>query len=211
MPKQKGKEIKNVIFDLGNTLVFFDHNYFFSGIAAYEKKFSTKVFRDYIIDNRLMESLGSGDLTGRKFYNRLKKEFDLTVSYERFVNIYQDIFWANKPMEKFLKNVIAGKKFKVFLLSNTDHLHIPYLYKAYPHIDLIKNKVISFKVGHIKPDKEIYEHLFNKYGIDPEESYFIDDMPENIAAGKEFGLITHHYNHHPALENEFRLLNSKKK
>lgn len=205
------KSIKNVIFDLGNTLVFFDHNYFFSGIAAYEKRFSAKVFRDYIVDNRLMDSLGIGDLTGRRFYHQLKKEFDLTSSYDMFVKIYLNIFWPNKPMEKFLKNIVAEKKFNIFLLSNTDHLHIPYLYKTYPHIDLIKNKVVSFKVGHLKPDKEIYKHLFSKYGIDPEESYFIDDMPENIKTGKQFGMVSHHYIHHSVLENEFRSLTSKKK
>ncbi len=200
-----------MVFDLGNTLVFFDHNYFFSGIASYEKRFSTKVFPDYIVDNSLMESLGIGGITGRKFYDQLKKEFALTVSYDSFVKIYQNIFWANKPMKKFLKNMVAEKKFNIFLLSNTDHLHIPYLYKAYPHIDLIKNKVVSFKVGYLKPDKEIYEHLFSKYKIDPAESYLIDDMPENIEAGKKFGLITHHYTHHPSFEDEFRSLTSKKK
>lgn len=204
------KEIKNVIFDLGNTLVFFDHNYFFSGVAAYEKKFSTKAFRDYIVTNKLMDSLGSGDLTGKKFYKTLKREFDLTLSYDRFVNIYRDIFWANKPMEKFLKRVLAEKKFNVYLLSNTDHLHIPYLYKAYPHIDLIKNKVISYKAGHIKPDKEIYLHLFNKYGIDPAESYFIDDMPENIRAAKQLGMNAHHYTRHDDLEKEFGKILKKK-
>ncbi|MCB0723617.1 MAG: HAD family phosphatase [Ignavibacteriae bacterium] len=203
------KEIKNIIFDLGNTLVFFDHNYFFSGIASYEKRFSTNAFRGYIVEHRLMEKLGSGHLTGKEFYKILKKEFKLTISYKRFVKIYRDIFWANKPMEKFLKKIIKSKKFNVYLLSNTDHLHIPYLYKIYPHIDLIKNKVISYRTGHIKPDKEIYEHIFEKYGIDPKESYFIDDMPDNIKIGKKLGLTTHLYTYHDDLEKEFKLLLKK--
>lgn len=206
-----GKKIKNIIFDLGNTLVFFDHNYFFSGIAAYEKRFSTKAFRDFIIENRLMEKLGSGDLTGKEFYKILKKEFKLTISYDKFVKKYRDIFWANKPMEKFLKKIIWSKKYNVLLLSNTDHLHIPYLYKVYPFLNQIKKKVISYKVGHIKPHKDIYELIFKKFGIDPSETYFIDDMPENIEMGKKHGLITHHYTHHDNLEKEFEFLENRSK
>jgi putative hydrolase of the HAD superfamily len=200
------KEIKNIIFDLGNTLVYFDHNYFFSGIASYEKRFSTQTFKDYIVENKLMEQLGTGHLTGSKFYGLLKKEFDLQITYDKFVKVYRKIFWANKPMEKFLKDVVRKDKYNLFLLSNTDHLHIPYLYKAYPHINLIKKKVISYKVGHTKPDREIYEHLLNEYKIDPAESYFIDDMKENITAAKKLGLIGHHYKHQQSLEEEFRLL-----
>lgn len=200
----KPARIKNIIFDLGNTLVFFDHNYFFSGVAGYEKRFGTKVFRDFIEENKLMYLLGTGRITGKKFYSVLKQEFGLTISYDMFVKKYQDIFWANNPMEKFLKQLVKEKKFNILMLSNTDHLHIPYLYSVYPHLNLIKKRVISYKVGYSKPENEIYEHIFERYQVDPAESFFIDDMPENIEKGRELGLVSHHYIHHKNLLKEFK-------
>ena len=50
--------------------------------------------------------------------------------------------------------------------------------------------VISYEIKHIKPEKEIYEELIRRYGIVPEEAVFIDDLPGNIEAAKEFGFRT---------------------
>ena len=40
----------------------------------------------------------------------------------------------------------------------------------------------------IKPDVRIYQYLLDKYQLMPEESFFIDDMPGNVAGAQKAGI-----------------------
>ena len=42
----------------------------------------------------------------------------------------------------------------------------------------------SAEIKYLKPQKEMYEHLFRRFGLKPEECYFIDDPPMNIEGAK---------------------------
>ncbi len=39
-----------------------------------------------------------------------------------------------------------------------------------------------------KPEEKIYRALLDRYALRPEETVFIDDNPENIAAANRFGI-----------------------
>ena len=53
-------------------------------------------------------------------------------------------------------------------------------------LDLCDGIVISGNVGCMKPGKEIFEHAFDYFGIDPdlESTFFIDDEISNINAAR---------------------------
>ena len=40
----------------------------------------------------------------------------------------------------------------------------------------------------MKPQKEMYEHLFERFCLKPEECYFVDDLPLNIEGGRACGM-----------------------
>ena len=40
----------------------------------------------------------------------------------------------------------------------------------------------------VKPDADIYQCLFDTYGLKPEECVFLDDRPENIEGGEKLGM-----------------------
>ena len=48
--------------------------------------------------------------------------------------------------------------------------------------------VVSYELGHAKPDREIYEATLSKLGVVPQDALFVDDRGENIAAADELGL-----------------------
>ena len=64
------------------------------------------------------------------------------------------------------------------------------LLKKYPFLDEAHGRVISGNVMMKKPEMGIYHYLFTQFRILPEESLFIDDMPENIATAKKLQLKT---------------------
>ncbi|MGH3545466.1 MAG: HAD family hydrolase [Mycobacteriales bacterium] len=53
--------------------------------------------------------------------------------------------------------------------------------------------VISAEVGLRKPDPEIYRHTLSLLGLQPGECVFIDDLPQNVRAAVEIGMIGVHH------------------
>jgi putative hydrolase of the HAD superfamily len=50
--------------------------------------------------------------------------------------------------------------------------------------------VISSRIQMVKPERQIYEHLLTLYQLEPAETVFIDDTPENLAAASSMGIQT---------------------
>jgi epoxide hydrolase-like predicted phosphatase len=48
--------------------------------------------------------------------------------------------------------------------------------------------IVSAEVGIVKPDARIYQLALDKFGLQPAEAVFVDDMPENIAACQALGM-----------------------
>ena len=57
----------------------------------------------------------------------------------------------------------------------------------------VDGEIMSYREGMIKPDREIYQLLCNRFHINPAEAVFLDDNAANIKAAKEFGLNAIHF------------------
>lgn len=92
-------------------------------------------------------------------------------------------------VEKLAKN----KKHKLFILSNWDPESFA-LIKKLPGLQKLfklfspENIVISGDIHMIKPHDDIYAYLLEHYNLNPQETIFIDDMAENIAAAERVGI-----------------------
>ena len=116
--------------------------------------------------------------------------------------------WDNRKF-KFLTELRG--KYKVYLLSNTNALHLDWV-----HQDLKKKHGISdfekrffdkayysFEIGLHKPDPEIYRHVLNDAGLDPDETIFIDDALVNVQAAVRLGMHVYHHDPHKDLLTVF--------
>ena len=202
----KSVGIENIIFDLGNTLVYFDFCYFYDRIAHLEKKLNPSKFRKFINDKKLGIKLTKGTLDHKTFFRILKKKFDLKIGYDDFKYFYSDVFWINNQMKNFLDKISMIKKYKLFLLSNTDALHMNFIDKNFPFVGVLKNRVLSYKVGMIKPQKVIFRYTLKKYNLNPEKTLIIDDIKENILSASSLGIKTILYKNHRSFIKKFSAL-----
>jgi len=49
--------------------------------------------------------------------------------------------------------------------------------------------VISGEVGMRKPERRIYEHLLQRLGLPAQQCVFVDDLPGNVTAAVEVGMV----------------------
>jgi glucose-1-phosphatase len=126
---------------------------------------------------------------------------DSQATPEEFRHAWQQIFTPNEPMWKNVRKLSATGH-RLILFSNTNAIHCPWVFEAYPEFSLFDGAVLSFEVGNIKPHPPIYQHAVDVHDLDPATTLYIDDLPENIATGHSFGFHCHQYdlNDHAAFE-----------
>ena len=74
-----------------------------------------------------------------------------------------------------------------YALSNWSAETFPQARARFPFLDLFDGIVISGEVGLLKPDEAIFEHLAERFGFDPAEAVFVDDLPDNVATARRLG------------------------
>ena len=88
-----------------------------------------------------------------------------------------------------MERTILGLKdqFPLFLLSNTSDLHLEYLKLNFEVLQHFVDGVYSFRARCAKPGRKIYETAIRQFGLKPENTAYIDDLPPNVDAASELG------------------------
>ncbi|KPJ91919.1 MAG: hypothetical protein AMJ55_10610 [Gammaproteobacteria bacterium SG8_15] len=76
----------------------------------------------------------------------------------------------------------------LYCLSNMSTENYAYLRNKYSFFDYFHGAVISGQENTMKPEKKIFQILLERFALNPEETLFIDDRPENTRVAKEFGM-----------------------
>lgn len=114
------------------------------------------------------------------------------ATIEEFTHAWQQIFTPNEPMWSRVRQ-LAADGHRLILFSNTNAIHCPRIFEEFPEFSLFPEAVLSYETGFIKPQPEIYQHAIDTHGLVPSETLYIDDLPPNIAAGREFGFRCFQY------------------
>lgn len=90
------------------------------------------------------------------------------------------------PTERLIGDLKAAG-YRLYVLSNMSREFIDFLRRVpvYGHFD---GEVVSCEERTVKPEPRIYEILLDRFGLDPAQTLFIDDRPENIAAAERLGI-----------------------
>ena len=181
--------IKNIIFDFGDIFINLDKQILFREAEKY-----------------------GGILHMTPKLHKINNDFEVgAISPDEFILALQNIYPKASPQEieniwngmlldlpdyrlNFIIELAKEAKYRLFLLSNTNAIHIPYLTKKWGQekFDSFKNCFEKFylsqEISMRKPDVEIFEFVLNENRLNPEETFFIDDSKENTDAAEKLGI-----------------------
>lgn len=140
----------------------------------------------------LKDPFETGALSDEEFVARSVELLGPDLTPEIFTEAWQDIFSLNDPMWDVVRMLHQGKH-RLILFSNTNGIHTRYFLSKYPEFSLFDHHHFSQEVGAIKPHPEFYQKAVDTYQLDPADTLYLDDLPENIATGKEFGFHSWQY------------------
>jgi glucose-1-phosphatase len=174
------------LFDIGNVIITFDFSKATRKLAAFSSASAEEALP---LVAPLTVELELGTIRPDEFIAAASEKIGYTGDAEFFEAAFADIFELNLPMVEFIE---ARKKEgkSLFLLSNTNGIHVPFFERTFPVFRLFDQKIYSHEVGLMKPDPRIYDVVKETLPLVPERTIYIDDLPANCEAGREAGFLT---------------------
>jgi putative hydrolase of the HAD superfamily len=145
----------------------------------------------------------SGQVEPRDFVRELCRILDFDCDYEQFREIWFSIFLPDTLIPDSMLAALR-ERYRLILLSNTNALHYEMIEPAYPILRHFHDKVLSYKVGALKPSTEIYRAAVEAAQCRPEECFFTDDIPAYVAGAREHGIDAVQFHNCEQIQQELR-------
>ena len=186
-------KLKNIIFDLGGVIIDLDYNRTASafkqlGIADFDDIYSKAK------QTTLFDDFEKGISTDNDFRNALKKYLPTTIT-DAAIDHAWNAMLLDIPSHRvdFLKEV--SKHYRIFLLSNTNHIHV-LSFTAYADKkfgagvfeNIFEKHYYSCEMRMRKPDAEIFEKVIDQNKLNKSETLFIDDSIQHIHGAEKIGM-----------------------
>src|ERR1017187_7530422 len=179
---------KIVVFDLGKVLVDFDYGIAVRAIASHSKITDERV-KDFLLHSPLLVRYETGLLSNQEFFEEIRKATGFCGSIEEFGEFFSGIFMPIWPMIE-LHAALRKKGFPTYIFSNTNDLAIRNIRRNFPFFGNFEGYIFSYQHNAMKPDARLYEMLERETKCRGGEILYLDDRPENIAAGAARGWQT---------------------
>ena len=192
------KSYEYIVFDLGNTLIRFDHNISANKIAKASNVDAKKVY-DTFFDSGITRPFERGALSPGEFYAMTSKYLGIDFPYRDFVDIWNDIFREDREMCALAREL--KKRYKLILLSNISVLHFEHIRKKFSIIDIFDELVLSYRVGAIKPERKIFDEVVKRAGGNREGLFYIDDREDLVKEALLLGIDSTRFENIDKLRN----------
>lgn len=186
------------LFDIGRVLLDFDFGSSLDRLRP-PAAVADSNWLAVLLDKR--DEFETGSITPHDYIAWALRELGSEAGHEEFTAAWRNIFTPVAPMWNAVRR-LSDAGHRLILFSNTNAIHCPWVFENFAGFELFHHAVLSYEVGAIKPHPPIYQYAIDRYGLVPETTRYIDDLPDNIAAGRAFGFRCHQYDlrDHPAFE-----------
>lgn len=174
-----------IVFDLGKVLVDFDYRIAARKIAA-RGKLPGDELQFLTAHEPLLLRYELGLLTSEQFYRAVSAATDYTGDFEEFSACFAGIFDPIAAMID-LHAALRQRGWPMYIFSNTNELAIRHIRRNFPFYSQFDGYILSYEHAAMKPDSKLYEVVERQSGRHGKGILYLDDRPENIAAGAARG------------------------
>jgi len=189
------ENIENIIFDLGGVIFDIDYNLTRTafeklGVAHFDDMYSQATA------DKLFQKLETGKINENDFYKELNLCTGLHLSPVEIDKAWNAMLLSFRERSlQFLEEI--KNKYHLFLLSNTNYIHMAAFKKIFYSKERTKkfeeyfNKAFySCEIGLRKPDSICYGWILKELNLEAAKTLFIDDSIQNVEAAKKMGMAT---------------------
>lgn len=183
--------IKNIVFDMGNVIIDFNPKEIVNNYTKNNE--DKKILLDIVFYGQEWLDLDRGTLELPDAIKQIREKLPINLkdTGEKILNTWTEYISEDDKMKNLMKD-LKKKGYNTYILSNAPYNMFKYLSNS-EIPTLVDGMVISCEEKTSKPEEEIYNRLFTRFNLKPEESFFIDDREPNIKASKKLGMDGHIY------------------
>ena len=189
--------IKNLIFDLGGVILDLsvkDTLRSFSELSGIKKN---KVAQLYDSAPGFL-SYEKGEISDEVFRDFVRDLYKIDASDEELDSCWNAML-LGIPLKKLQLLETLKTKYTVYLLSNTNNIHLHFINHTllsktiHPSLDGFFHRAFySHRMKKRKPDAEIFNQVLEEEGLQPEQTLFLDDNFSNVEGASKVGIKTVH-------------------
>ncbi len=171
------EKIRNIVFDVGRVLLTFDEMTIARGSAKTES--DARELADVTMLSPEWKLLDRGTITFEEAKAVWKVRCPgLSAEIDDMTDNWHLRMQAIEPMCELARE-LKSAGLRLFVLSNYS-TRFWESRKMFGVFDLMDGFIVSSELALMKPEREIFEALYSKYGLNPRESFFIDDREDNV-------------------------------
>jgi glucose-1-phosphatase len=199
--------LEAIIFDLGGVILNLDYqltiNAFKSlGIDDFEAMYTQAK------QNDLFDRFETGQISSQHFINSLLPYLPNGTSPNHVVKAWNAMI-LDFPLERLNFIDQLRSKYRIFLLSNTNEIHLQAVKRALAKTtertleSYFEVTYVSHEMNMRKPNQAIFERVCTENNLNPASTLFIDDTIGHIDGAQKIGLMTHHLTNGQVIEEMF--------
>ena len=197
--------IEAIIFDFGDVFIDLKKE---AIDAEFRKLGLTAWHADLDALNKLYEIGKIDELEFLQGFQKYLPNVELIDLREAWNSILGDF-----PLSRLEFLQMISSKYRLFLLSNTDHTHIEKFEHnegqtfARDFYSCFEKVYFSYEIGLRKPDENVFKYVINNHNLHPKKTLFIDDKKENTDVAEKLGFKI--WNIQPGIEDVTQLFDKK--
>jgi FMN phosphatase YigB (HAD superfamily) len=206
--------VRHIIFDLGNVLLNINPELTYKALADLNIPQFESVYQSLCAE-QVFERFETNELNARQFLDQLKQASGIALSDKELIDAWNALL-LDFPVRRLQILQQLRLYHDLVLLSNTNAIHedrfnqILQQQHSIPNIGVFFDKVyLSHRVGMRKPNPALFARVLDECGFKAENTLFIDDVAENVAAAASLGIQTIWLETHMRIEEHIFLNRTK--
>ncbi|MDH4075067.1 MAG: HAD family phosphatase [Acidimicrobiia bacterium] len=179
--------IRVVLFDMGGVLVELGPLDQLLGVAMPPEEFWPRW-----LGSPAVRAYERGTCDTIAFTRSLAAELDLPLSPDDLTERFRGFTRGLYPGAAELVREVAAHGVATGVLSNTNALHWDHQIDGEILRSLFDHEFLSYRLGLVKPDRELFEAVVATLGLNPVEILVLDDNELNVAGARAAGLEADH-------------------
>ena len=179
--------LTSVVFDVGNVLLEWDPRHIYRDLFD-----GDELLMDDFLENVCTQAWNAEQDRGRSWAEGVALLTAERPDCAELIRAFDDCWSLSVPGEiegaVALLRRLKAKGIPLYALTNFSAEKFALTRERFDFFDLFDGIVVSAHERLIKPDPALYRVLFDRYGLDPRRTGFIDDSPANVATARELGM-----------------------
>ena len=180
--------MRNVIFDLGGVVLEWNPDKILEGY--YSDPSARAAMKAALFKHPDWLQMDRGTLTESEALGRLKNRTGRPAA--ELSGLFEAVRSSLQPKADTLALLqrLAQRQVPLYCLSNMPASTFAYLRAQHAFWDAFRGIVISGEIKMLKPEREIFEYLLQRFELSATDSVFVDDHPPNVQAAERLGMHT---------------------